>query len=48
MAEKTNLEKAVEYLKNNETVCIERYKDNFIITTDKERVAIFEKENDNG
>ncbi len=48
MDEKTNLETAIEYLKNNEEfVVITRYGNNFFIRLKDEIVVLFEKEDNN-
>ena len=43
-----NLEKAKEYLKNEEAVSIAKYGNNvFLIITDKEKILLWAKENEN-
>lgn len=46
--ENENLKKAIEYLKNEETVSVTKYgKDIFVIITDEEKVLLWAKEDEN-
>lgn len=44
--ENENLKKAIEYLKNEETVSITKYGDVFYIITGKEKILLWAKENE--